>query len=429
MISIETFEALTIAEIAQKSWANEDFTFRARAIQKVGDLLLENLEGFSALISREMYKPLMQSKAEIEKSAKACYYFSGLNHETKYLGFTEDDQGYQLQPVGLILGIMPWNFPCWQVLRFVLPNLLIGNTCILKHAPNVWESADLLTKIINEATKLNTLTNLKIEIQETEALIAHPKIAGVTFTGSEAAGRKIASLSGAALKKTVLELGGSDPFIVTASANLPLATKTAVQSRMINSGQSCIAAKRFLIQQEVYDDFKNYLLEELKSLNFSHDLVATSYSKLARKDLAEKLVLQVNKSIEMGAKLLFGVPAVTEDSLVHPIVLENIAVNMPVFNEETFGPVFPLIPFQTIEEAITLANLSNYGLGATVFTQEKLEIKVFQNKIEAGSVFFNTLMRSEAHLPFGGIKNSGYGRELSALSLFEFANVKTIVKA
>lgn len=330
------------------------------------------------------------------------------------------------EPLGVILGVMPWNFPFWQVFRFAIPTLLAGNTVMVKHASNVPESAKLLQEIFEDAGfPKGCYFNLPIKSSEVEQIIAHPFIKAVSLTGSESAGKAVATAAGKYLKKCVLELGGNNAFIVLEDAELNQTISVAVNARMQNAGQSCIAAKRFLVHEEIADEFVKRFIQAIQNLKTGDSMdKLTQISGLAREDLAIELDIQVRKSIEMGAKLLMG--SQRSKNFYEPTVLLNVTPDMPVFSEETFGPVVAVAVFKTLEEAIRLSNQSDFGLGVSVFTQNIEAIKKHISRFEEGAVFINEMVKSDPRLPFGGVKNSGYGRELAKNGMMEFVNVKTV---
>ncbi len=375
-----------------------------------------------------MGKPLAESRSEIQKCISVCRFYvqEGLNFLYPELIITEaKESGVVFNPLGGILGIMPWNFPFWQVFRFAVPCVMGGNVCLLKHAPNVLGCAKEIENLfIQSGFEEGIFQNLVIEVDEVEQILQNDFIAGIAFTGSELAGSKVASLSGKYLKKVVMELGGSDPFIVLADANLEKAAEIGLQSRLINAGQACNGAKRFIIENSVYEKFHYHILQKLTAWKQGNPLESsTKIGPLARIDLAEKIQKQWEDSIAMGAKI--SLDGTMQGCNVAARVLSEVRPGMPAFDEETFGPMIALIPAQNTEEAISLANQHRYGLAASLWTQNLDLAKSLIPEIESGNVFINSLVRSDPRLPFGGIKKSGFGRELSKYGLREFLNVKT----
>jgi len=380
----------------------------------------------------EMGKPIVQGEAEVDKCAWACEYYA--DHAEAFLAEqpreTQASRSYvRFDPLGPVLAVMPWNFPFWQVFRFAAPALMAGNAGILKHASNVPRSALAIQEVFREAGFPRGLfSTVLVGSSAVAGLIADPRIVAVTLTGSELAGSKVAEQAGHALKKTVLELGGSDPFIVLADADIGAAARTAADARLINSGQSCIAAKRFIVVEPVADQFLDRFLDELRSRRMGDPLErGTQVGPQARIDLRDLLHEQVAESVKRGAKLLLGgeVPA-GKGAFYPPTLLAAVDKGMPAFDEETFGPVAAVIRAKDEADAVRLANDSVFGLGASLWTQDRARAERMAAQIEAGSVFVNGLVKSDPRLPFGGIKRSGYGRELSEYGIREFVNIKSV---
>jgi succinate-semialdehyde dehydrogenase/glutarate-semialdehyde dehydrogenase len=412
-----------------QSWRKEKFSSRAVLMKRAGELLRANKDEYSQVISTEMGKVLNESKGEIEKCADACdYYAAQAEQFLKDITIATDASKSLItfQPLGVVLAIMPWNFPFWQVFRFAVPSLMAGNVGLLKHAGNVSQCALLIEKIFLEAGfPEGSFQALLVESKNVERIIAHDQVAAVTLTGSEFAGTQVAAAAGKNLKKTVLELGGSDPFIVLDDADLLLAAKVATQSRMQNAGQSCIAAKRFIVMNSVKESFVDLFKKNVENLRQGNQLLGdTTTGPLARLDLAEALEEQVKKSTTSGAKLITG--GNRDGANFRPAILDNVSPGMPAFDEEMFGPVAAIVTVDTESQAIAMANKHRYGLGASVWTKDSARGENVARQIESGCVFVNSLMRSDQRLPFGGIKKSGYGRELSELGIKEFMNAKTI---
>lgn len=410
-------------------WEKTSLNDRLAYLPALASLLLENKEEYAKAITTEMHKPISQSIAEIEKCAVLCSYY--YENSTPFLApkiiKTEASESYvTYEPMGVILGIMPWNFPFWQVFRFAVPTLIAGNTVVVKHASNVPKCAEFIESIFEKAGFHNgCYQNLSISSQEVEAVIANPIIKAVSLTGSEQAGIAVATEAGKQLKKCVLELGGNNAFIILEDANLDKAVATAVNARMQNAGQSCIAAKRFLVHENIAKDFVDKFKVAVQNLKIGNPLdKETQIGSLARVDLAEELEKQVQQSIQMGAQLILG--GKRNNAFYEPTILTNVTSQMPVFHEETFGPVAVITTFKTIEEAIVLSNESQFGLGVSIFTRDIDFIKTKISAFKEGAVFINEMVKSDPRLPFGGIKKSGYGRELSEEGIKEFVNIKTI---
>ncbi len=414
-------------------WRETDLHTRADALRKVAEYLRAHKEPYAQLITLEMGKPITQARAEVEKCAWACDYFAEYGAEMlkPIEVLTDARKSYvAFQPLGVLLAIMPWNFPLWQAFRFAVPAIMAGNTVLLKPAPNTPLCGRAVEQIFRSAgTQLPLLCTIFLEIEQIETVIRDPRIAGVTLTGSTRAGRSVARIAGEALKKCVLELGGSDPAIILADADLNLTIPQCIQGRYQNSGQSCIATKRFIVDRSLYDEFVERFVEESRKQVMGDPMdEATTIGPLARADLRENLHRQVQESIEMGAECLLGgtIPE-GKGYFYPPTVLANISPSMPVWCEETFGPVAPIMPVSSRYEAVQFANESSYGLGAVVYTRNvKLGEEIARDRLEAGNCFVNHFVFSDPRLPFGGIKESGYGRELGLFGIREFVNVKTV---
>jgi len=414
----------------QLSWKQLSITNRISFLPKLAKLLLENKQEYATCIVSEMHKPISQAISEVEKCALLCnYYYENAETflATKNIKTEAFESFVTNEPLGVILGVMPWNFPFWQVFRFAVPTLIAGNTVVVKHASNVPKSAELIQEIFEQAGfPKGCYQNLPIPSNEVAAVIANPVIKAVSLTGSEQAGIAVATEAGKHIKKCVLELGGSNAFIILEDANLEKAVAIAVNARMQNAGQSCIAAKRFLVHENIATDFISRFTKAVQELKTGDALDSnTQIGSLARVDLAEELELQVQKSIQMGAKLILG--GNRKGAFYEPTIMTDVATEMPVFKEETFGPVAAIVTFKTVEEAIKLSNQSDFGLGVSIFTQDIDFIKTKISDFNEGAVFINEMVKSDPRLPFGGIKKSGYGRELSEDGIKEFVNMKTIV--
>jgi len=414
-------------------WRQIPFSERALFLKKAALLLNQNSEKFARLMTEEMGKPIKQARAEAEKCAWVCEYYADnaeLFLQPEVIKTDASKSYVTYQPLGIILAVMPWNFPFWQVFRFAAPGLMAGNAAVLKHASNVSGCALAIEEMFFEAGFPDSIfTTLLISSKQVNSIIENPLIAAVTLTGSAPAGKSVAKKAGKMLKKTVLELGGSDPYLVLPDADLEGAVSTCINSRLINSGQSCIAAKRFIVPEIISDDFENLFVEKMRSKKMGDPLQEdTEVGPQARTDLRDDLHRQVMESIQNGAKCLLGgtIPE-GKGAYYPPTVLTNVRQNMPAFDEELFGPVAAIIRVQNEDEAIHVANKSSFGLGAAVFTKdiEKGE-KIASELLEAGCCFVNESVKSDPRLPFGGIKESGYGRELSHYGITEFVNIKTV---
>jgi succinate-semialdehyde dehydrogenase/glutarate-semialdehyde dehydrogenase len=424
-----------LAEILRKSenafplWRKVPITKRAEMMRKAGEVLRENEESYARMITLEMGKPISESRGEVNKCAWVCDYYADNAAEFLKDEIIETDAQKSFvknEPIGSVFAIMPWNFPFWQVFRFAAPTLMAGNTGLLKHASNVFGSAKLIEEVFQKAGFPDgVFQNLVVHHDQTEQIISHSAVKAVTLTGSEKAGSAVAEMAGRYIKKSLLELGGSNAFIVWEDADIDAAVKTAVTARMMNCGQSCIAAKRFIIVEGVYDEFVTKFTEAAKELKTGDPLEEdTKIGTLARKDLADQLQAQVKSSIKSGAKLLLG--GNQKDSYHEPTILGNVKPGMAAFDEETFGPLAAMIKATNEAEAFALAEMSKYGLGVTVCTTNVVKALSMSERVSDGAFFINELVKSDPRLPFGGAKNSGYGRELSKDGIMEFINRKTI---
>ena len=412
-----------------KSWKQESFSDRASLMRRAGEILRSNKNKYAKIISTEMGKVLSEAEGEIEKCANACDYFAEKAEEFLRDKIIQTDAAKSFvcfQPLGPVLAIMPWNFPFWQVFRFAVPSLMAGNVGLLKHASNVSQCSLAIESIFLEAGfPEGVFQSLIVDSKKADSIIAHDLIAAVTLTGSEFAGTQVAAAAGKNLKKTVLELGGSDPFIVLDDADLDLAARVATQSRMQNAGQSCIAAKRFIVMHSIHEAFLERFKHHVEALRQGNPLLKdTTIGPLARVDLAEGLEKQMKDSLSEGAKLITG--GQRDGANYQPAILDQVSPGMPAFDEEMFGPVAAMVSVKDEREAVERANQNRYGLGASVWTKDSARGEKIARGIESGCVFVNSLMRSDQRLPFGGIKKSGYGRELSELGIKEFMNAKTI---
>lgn len=412
-----------------KSWKGLPFSVRSDYMANAAKMLRRDISKLARLITMEMGKTLAESRAEVEKSANACDFFAA--QAERFLADREvptdaSKSFIAFQPLGPVLAIMPWNFPFWQVFRFAAPTLMAGNVGLLKHASNVSGSSLAIEQIFREAGfPEGVFQSLLIDPGEVGRVIQSDEIAAVTITGSEYAGSKVAAEAGRNLKKSVLELGGSDPFIVLEDADLELAAKVAVQSRMQNAGQSCIAAKRFIVLKPVRDAFIEKFRVRIEAIVQGDPMdVKTDMGPVARLDLAENLEQQLAASLRSGARLLSG--GKRSACNFQPTLIDHVVPGNPAFDEEVFGPIASIVTASSEEEAVSLANRSRFGLGGSVWTQDLQKGEHLARRVESGCVFVNSLMRSDQRLPFGGIKKSGYGRELSEIGIKEFTNAKTI---
>ncbi len=415
-------------------WRKEPISKRQNFVQRLGELLTTQKEKLATTISLEMGKPIQQSRAEIEKCASLCHYYA--ENAASFLESqnvkTEFKKSYvTFQPLGVILAIMPWNYPFWQVLRFSIPALLAGNSVVLKHASNVPGCSVAIEQLMKEAgfpTKV--FQSLILTSSRIGGVISDRRVQAITFTGSTPAGRSVGIAAGKSLKKSVLELGGSDPAIILADADLIHAADACVKARLANAGQSCISPKRFIVEAPVYEEFKHLVVEAFKKVIIGDPMdEKTQIGPLARVNLRLDLEAQVNNSIEKGSELLLGGgEAHLGGNYYMPTVLGGVQRGAPAWNEELFGPVAALIRAKNTAEAIHIANDTTFGLGATIYTTDvERGQKIAEFELEAGTCFVNDFVRSDPRLPFGGIKESGYGRELSLYGLREFVNIKTIV--
>lgn len=425
-------DKLESSNAAYLQWRTTSFADRVALILACQNVLLTQKQVYAELISLEMGKPITESIAEVEKCALLCEYYA--KHAEEFLANLNVESEATLsyisyEALGPILSIMPWNFPFWQVFRFAVPAIMAGNSALLKHASNVTGCALAIESIFLKAGfPENLFQSLLIGSEKVEKVINHKHVKAVTLTGSEKAGSLVASQAGKCIKKVVLELGGSDPFIVLRDSDLEAAAKMAVKSRFINNGQSCIAAKRFIVDKAVFDEFEQLVVAKVKQLKVGDPFnTQTDLGPMARVDLVEGLEKQIQTSVKLGAKILCGGNRLDlGGAFFKPTVLSRVSKGMPAFDEEVFGPVLSLINANDEAECIKLANDCKYGLGASIWTSDISNAKKLASQIESGSVFINGMVKSDPRLPFGGIKLSGYGRELSEVGIKEFVNIKTV---
>jgi succinate-semialdehyde dehydrogenase/glutarate-semialdehyde dehydrogenase len=438
---IQTFQPLSEKQIEEKlqlavsafhAEGKTSFAERARRMTKAAEILERDKEKFGHLMTLEMGKPYKAAVAEAMKSASGCRYYA--ENAERFLTDEAIDTGanksfIRYRPIGPILAVMPWNFPFWQVFRFAAPALMAGNVGLLKHASNVPQCALAIESIFLEAGfPQGAFQTLLIGSQQVDAILNDPRVVAATLTGSEQAGIQVGIAAAKRIKKVVLELGGSDPFIVMPSANLDTAVATAVEARVINNGQSCIAAKRFIVAESIAADFERKFVERMKNLRVGDPFdEKTELGPLATADAVTSLDADVKKTLQAGAKLLTGGhPLKQPGNYYAPTVLTNIPKESPAYREEFFGPVASLFRVKDIDEAIHLANDSRFGLGASAWTNDDRERERFINELESGMVFINKMVASDPRIPFGGVKQSGHGRELAANGIREFMNIKTV---
>lgn len=425
----EISEKIDEADLVQKEWKKTSFRERAKLMTKAAEVLKKRKKVYGEVISKEMGKPITQAIAEVEKCAWVCEYYA--ENAASFLKdeFIETDaqKSYvSYNSLGVVLAVMPWNYPFWQVFRFAAPALMAGNAGVLKHASSVMKSANNIQEVFEEAGFPKGLfQNLVIGSDKVEYVIKNKKVKAVTLTGSKPAGSAVAGVAAQEIKKAVLELGGNNAFIVLDDADLEKAVDVGVNARYQNTGQSCIAAKRLLLQEDIAEAYLEKYVEKVKKLKSGNPLEGDTYiGVLAREGLAKDIEKQVNDSVKMGAKLLLG--GERKGAYYAPTIITDVTDEMPVFKEETFGPVIAVKTFKTFEEAIEISNNSEFGLGVSIFSKNINKVLENVSKFEEGAVFINELVKSDPRLPFGGIKTSGFGRELSSFGIKEFVNIKTV---
>ena len=425
-------QALEKTHHAQQAWAQTTFPQRAEVLRNVAIQLRARRDHYATLITQEMGKPLREARAEVEKCTTVCDYYALHAGEFMRAEPVASDAGKSYvahYPLGVVLAIMPWNFPFWQAFRAAAPALMAGNALLLKHAPNVPQCALAIEAIFRECGLPDgVFASLMIEVEQVADTIASPHVHAVTFTGSEAAGRKVAACAGQHLKKCVLELGGSDPFIVLHDADLELAVNMAIASRFNNCGQSCIAAKRFIVVPQIADEFLRELKTRVEALRLGDPMIeATQIGPMARLDLRDELHRQISDSIAQGAVAVTGCkPAEREGFFYQPSILDQVTADTRAWHEELFGPVAIVIRAANEADALRIANDTRFGLGSSIWSKDTARAEQLAAHIHAGSTFINAIVKSDPRLPFGGIKASGYGRELSRLGMHEFVNAKTV---
>ncbi len=435
---VNTYLGLTMVELEYKltlshdtflRWRKQSVKQRSDMMVKAGQVLRDHIEEYARMITLEMGKPIQESRAEINKCAWVCDYYA--DNAELFLANQQIETGDQTtfvrhDPIGAVLAIMPWNFPFWQVFRFAAPTLIAGNTGLLKHAPNVFGCAKMIEDVFDKAGfPKGVFQNLIVHHDQTERIIAHDAVQAVTLTGSERAGSAVAALAGKYIKRSIMELGGNNAFIVWSDADIEKAVHTGVTARMLNAGQSCIAAKRFLLMDDIYDEFVERFSKEVVALTSGDPMdEKTKIGTLARKDLADQLNQQIHQSVTKGARLVLGGK---QNGCFHePTILGEVKPGMPAFDEETFGPLAAMTRVHSIEEAFRLSELSSYGLGVTVCTTNPEKAMAMAGEVSDGAYFVNELVKSDPRLPFGGSKKSGYGRELAEDGMLAFVNRKTV---
>lgn len=422
-------QKLQLSELAFKNWRTTTFQERADRMKKLAGILRANKDELGLLITNEMGKILPEAIAEVEKSATNCDYYA--ENAEKILKDQYYDTPFKsmsvYDPMGAVFAIMPWNYPFWQVLRYAAPAIMAGNVTLLKHAPNVIGCAKAIEKMFLEVGfPEGVFQQINIDISQVESVIASDVVSGITLTGSEMAGSSVGVLAGKYIKKSVMELGGSDAFIVLDDADLEKATTIAVKSRMLNAGQACICAKRFIVTEQVADEFAALFAKKIIALQQGNPLQSgIDMGPLARIDLADKLSKQLKSALKQGARVVVG--GERDHCNFQPTLIDFVDVNNIAFKEETFGPLATIIRAKDENDAIAIANNHRYGLASAIWTEDRERAYALARRIEAGNVFVNSLVRSDSRIPFGGIKKSGYGRELSEVGIKEFMNMKSLI--
>ncbi len=422
----------TILEEASKrfeSWKKTNFKHRAGLMKNAAKELISKKQEYAETITKEMGKPISQAIAEVEKCAWVCeYYAENAEEQLSNENVKTDAQKSYIsyEPIGVVLAVMPWNYPFWQVFRFAAPALMAGNIGVLKHASNVMQSANNIQKIFEKAGfPKGCFQNIPVGSDKVESIIRDKRVKAVTLTGSNSAGSAVASVAGEEIKKSVLELGGSNALVVFKDANIQETVKTCIQARFQNTGQSCIAGKRLILDESIAEKFLELFLKQAKELKSGDPMDENAYiGVMAREDLAKDLEDQVQQSVKAGAKIILG--GKRNGTYFEPTIIKGVTPEMAVFKEETFGPVLSVTTFKNEKEAIQLVNTSSFGLGVSVFTKDIEHVAELMPEFEDGAVFINELVKSDPRLPFGGTKTSGYGRELSIHGIREFVNIKTV---
>jgi len=436
MTARQVEEILAACHAAHLEWRETSLAVRSEPLQRAAELLRDRRDSLAELMTSEMGKPVVQARAEVDKCAWVCDYYAENAQSFLAPEVIETDARKSFvafEPLGVVLAVMPWNFPLWQVFRFAAPALMAGNTGVLKHASNVQGCSLAIEEILRDAGYPdNAFRSLLIGSVAVAPVIEHPLVRAITLTGSTPAGRAVAKEAGALLKKTVLELGGSDPYVVLEDADLDAAVESCIIGRMINNGQSCIAAKRYIVPRAILQEFEEKCVTRMQAQRMGDPMdEETDLGPLARTDLRDELHDQVTRSLEKGARCLLGGEVPTRMGAFYPAtVLTDVHSGMPAYVEELFGPVAAIIPVEDEEEALRVANDTEFGLGAAVFTRDlERGQEIATKRLEAGSCFVNAFVKSDPRLPFGGIKGSGYGRELGSFGIREFVNIKTVYVA
>jgi succinate-semialdehyde dehydrogenase/glutarate-semialdehyde dehydrogenase len=438
MSAADVDEVLTSTDRALAGWAATSIDERAAVLRRAAAILRDRSSELSAIATAEMGKPITESVAEVEKCAWVCEYYADTSPVVladKEIHASGSRSWVSYEPMGTVLAIMPWNFPFWQVFRFAAPALMAGNTALLKHSPNVTGTALAIEQVLHQAglpqDVFRSLVVAEADVPETvERIVGDDRIAAVTLTGSNRAGSHVAAAAGRAAKKTVLELGGSDPFVVLEDADLDAVVPKAVAGRFLNTGQSCLCAKRFIVHASLVDEFARRFADSVDALPLGDPTdSATRIGPMARADLASNIAAQVEDSVAAGAKVLTGGRPLPErgPAWYAPTVLVDVDLDMPVMAEETFGPVAAVISFETDDDAVRIANHTPYGLGASVWSGSVERALALGRRIESGALFINATTASDPRLPFGGVKQSGYGRELGEAGATEFTNIRTVL--
>ena len=425
----EINNAIKKADDRYKTWRKVSFSEKSKLLKNAAKELRDNKQSYAEDITQEMGKPITQALAEIEKCAWVCEYYAenAENHLAREIIETDAQKSYvSYEPIGIVLAIMPWNYPFWQVFRFAAPALMAGNIGLLKHASNVMRSANNIQKVFERAGFPDgCFQNLVISSSKIEDILKDKRVKAVTLTGSKPAGSAVAATAGSEIKKSVLELGGSNALVVFKDANIAEAVKTCVQARFQNTGQSCIAGKRLLLHESIEDEFMEEFVKQVRELKSGDTMDEDTFiGTLAREDLAEDLEKQIQDSVKQGAKIVLG--GKRDKAYYEPTIITNVKKGMPVFDQETFGPAMAVSTFKEDQEAIDLVNYSDFGLGVSIFTEDFTFAEKIVPAFEDGAVFVNELVKSDPRLPFGGTKISGYGRELSSHGIQEFVNRKTV---
>ena len=420
------------AQTTYLTWREKSVAEKSKLMFKAAEVLRNNKKKYAEIMTLEMGKPITQAAAEVEKCAWVCDYYAEnaeLFLSEEFIQTDASESYVRFDPIGIVLAVMPWNFPFWQVFRFAAPSLMAGNVALLKHASNVPMCALAIEEIFTEAGfPENVFNTLLIGSKQVDAVTKNPFVKAATLTGSEPAGRSIASASGKELKKTVMELGGSDPFIILKDADIEEAVSVGVTARILNNGQSCIAAKRFIMVEDIADEYESKYVERMKQLIVGDPMDGkTELGPIAREDLLEELDWQVQETVKQSGRILTGGNRIKrEGAFYQPTVLSNVKKGMLAYSEELFGPVAIMIRVKDENEAIQIANDTSFGLGASIWTNNTDKAKELAKQVDSGAVFINGLVKSDPRLPFGGVKSSGYGRELSHYGIKEFANIKTV---